>query len=122
MSEEEDFLPEFKMSIQGESSAQPNDNFDASDVVWTGEDGELDTEKLLSEFGREPDSPLTALLRALISGHTPGATSNDMAKRLRQATAAKPEKKSSAVDHSKTTTVPCWKLPGDTRRHVTRFH
>lgn len=87
MDSEED-VPEYIKRLEYDPCNQPDHNFDASDVLWTGDDGELDPYDVLSKFGRDPNCPKTSLLMALILGHTPDANSQEVEKRLRKATAA----------------------------------
>lgn len=75
----EDEIPEYvKEMTQSGRAAELNDNFDSSDVVWTGFDGELDPYEIMDEYGFEPETNLENLLAALIKGHAPEISDEEL--------------------------------------------
>ena len=45
--------------------------FGPEDRIWTGDDGNLDPEALLREHGWHPETPLEAILRAMVDANSP---------------------------------------------------
>lgn len=48
------------------------ENISPEDVVWIGDDGELDPEQILEKHGYDPYTPLELLLLSIIDAHPPG--------------------------------------------------
>ncbi len=60
-------------------------NIGPSDVVWVGEDGELDPEKILRDHGYDSFSPLELLVRAIVAGNPDGREANERVEEALQA-------------------------------------
>lgn len=61
------------------------DNFDHTDVVWTGADGEVDPDELIAAQGREFRTPLFQVVLALVAGHQPDLLTHELAAKARKA-------------------------------------
>ena len=69
MAENKDEIPEYLKEIKARGPLKLDDRFGPEDVVWIGEDGELDPDELIAQEGREYRSPLFQVVRALVAGH-----------------------------------------------------
>lgn len=88
MAEKDYEIPDWLRELPAEDPITNDDKFGPEDVVWTGEDSELDPVRVLAEHGRDPFPALGMVLRALILGQTPDASQRDVADRLRKALGA----------------------------------
>lgn len=86
MSDQEE-IPDYLEKLQSEGQNN-QDNFGPEDVYSSGEKGDLDSEVLLAKRGYDPHPPLTLLLSALIKGHNPELSDNELKKRLREVVAS----------------------------------
>lgn len=61
--------PEYVKNIMKSGKKHPEDNFGPEDVNWQGKDGKSDPDRILSEHGHDPVSPLAWILSAIIKAH-----------------------------------------------------
>lgn len=69
-------VPSFMLQDVGKGM----ENFGPEHMVWCGEDCELDPHALLRERGWHPESPLEAIVRAIIEAHPPKEGMNNDAR------------------------------------------
>ncbi|WP_282182503.1 hypothetical protein [Aliiroseovarius marinus] len=85
MTDAEEEMPEYLAKLSANKHPINEDNFGPDDQVWTGEDGSLDPDDVIEKEGREKSTALEMIVVALILGHTPSATEQEIQDRLKQA-------------------------------------
>ncbi|MBZ0217184.1 MAG: hypothetical protein K8F25_11560 [Fimbriimonadaceae bacterium] len=60
-------------------------NMGPEDTVWIGEDGKLDPDVVIADYGHDPETPLVWIVQAIIDAHPSDNPWEDHPKRLRQA-------------------------------------
>ncbi len=83
----DDAIPEYLRKMAKEGPIKLQDSFGPEDLVWTGEDGQLDPEELIAEHGFEPETSLEVILMALVKGHSPDIEHDALLQRLKTAKA-----------------------------------
>lgn len=77
MVEDED-IPECLEKLSKVGPIKSDDGFGPEDIPWTGQKGELDPDEIIGERGQDSFNPLQLLLMALVRGHTPDASSQEV--------------------------------------------
>lgn len=76
----DDNIPEYLKALKEESLTESHDNFGPEDVVWVGSDGDIDPDELVAIEGREFHTALFQVLRALVAGHQPDLSPEELAR------------------------------------------
>lgn len=85
---EDDGIPDYLKKLSKGDPIISDDGFGPEDLVWTGRKGELDPDEIIDQRGQDPFNSLQLLLMALVRGHAPNASSQEVLSKTQKALTA----------------------------------